>query len=296
MILLHFTDGRSIKLSSYASKKIYPFIENYIYGRYKQVFEKYYIKKRDGNGIEKNCPIFMLWWQGIVKCPSIIKVCVDSVKKNAKEHPVYLIDKYNISSFIEVPEFMLEGVANKRIELPNFSDWVRASLLSKYGGYWIDATTIMFDQVDNCFLPETTETEKCVHFWSVKTGLEQEWCASMGKWSVSYLAAEKGSRLMGLIAEVMQEYFKEHTYAPLYLFLDCLIRTAYHHNPDLQEQIDDIPINNVDTYKLQSMINEPYVKENFPLNGMAKLNWKAKMKEYTDGILTNYGYIQHKLL
>lgn len=295
MLLLHFADGRSERIVKYISERIYPFIENYIYRKYKSVFDRWK-EMPDGNGIEKNCPIFVFWWQGFKQMPKVVIACIDSIKIHSGDHPVHIIDKFNIDEYLVIPDSMREGVKEKRIELPNFSDWVRFSLLAKYGGLWLDASTFVLKEINDWFTPllKGDVDKEIIRFWTAKNGKEPSWTASMGKWIVSYIAAEKGSRIMGILSEVMEAYFQEHLYAPLYLFMDCILRAEYHNIPDLKKDIDKVPVNSEWVYDLLETINEPYDEFGTCMKkGFYKINWKADMREYKGGELTNYGYLMN---
>ena len=90
---------------------------------------------------EKSDIIWICWFQGISNAPEIVKACVRSVRHYFKDKEIILLNNDNIANYIDVPPFIKEKVG-KEISLTHFSDIVRVMLLNKYGGLWIDATTL----------------------------------------------------------------------------------------------------------------------------------------------------------
>ena len=42
--------------------------------------------------------ISFVWWQGLEQAPNLVKVCVDSIKKNAGDHRVIVLTEDNYNS------------------------------------------------------------------------------------------------------------------------------------------------------------------------------------------------------
>ncbi|MCR5400437.1 MAG: capsular polysaccharide synthesis protein, partial [Treponema sp.] len=89
----------------------------------------------------KSSPIFVMWLQGGEDVmPEAVKMCFNSLKKRCNTHPIYLISEKNLAEYIDLPPKINEKFKDGRISRAFFSDIVRASLLYKYGGTWIDST------------------------------------------------------------------------------------------------------------------------------------------------------------
>ena len=52
--------------------------------------------------IPDDCPIWMMWWQGVDEMPPIVKRCYQSVLKHRGNHPVMLLDRNNYQEYIEI--------------------------------------------------------------------------------------------------------------------------------------------------------------------------------------------------
>ena len=75
--------------------------------------------------------------------PDIAKACFNSIKTHADNHPVILITEKNYKDYITFPSYIIEKQQNGILDLTHFSDILRASLLRKYGGIWMDCTVLI---------------------------------------------------------------------------------------------------------------------------------------------------------
>ena len=90
--------------------------------------------------------IWFMWWQGINNMPFIVKKCYEQLLKSCdSKFDVVFIDQSNFSKFIDIPINIINCLNSGTLSMPNFSDFVRFSLLEKYGGLWTDATIYYSD-------------------------------------------------------------------------------------------------------------------------------------------------------
>ncbi|MFN1620004.1 capsular polysaccharide synthesis protein [Vibrio rotiferianus] len=83
--------------------------------------------------------IWIFWYQGIDNAPTIVRKCVDSWVLKNPDWSVVILEKENLSKYIDDDFHPLLSIAHR-------SDLIRLSLLEKYGGLWVDATVY-------CILP-----------------------------------------------------------------------------------------------------------------------------------------------
>lgn len=95
------------------------------------------------NMIEKDCPLWVFWYQGFEQAPPLIKAIHRQLKRCTGSHKVVSLDKSNLAQYVQFPDFIWEKVKSGVISLTHLSDLVRMSLLSEYGGYWIDSTVLL---------------------------------------------------------------------------------------------------------------------------------------------------------
>ena len=100
--------------------------------------------------IDKNIPIpkviYIFWYQGFENAPEIVKRCVGSWKTCNKNWQINLLDKTNITKYVEF-DFENKAINNKSIA--HKSDLLRLKLLMENGGVWVDATTYCIEPLDN---------------------------------------------------------------------------------------------------------------------------------------------------
>lgn len=100
-------------------------------------------------------PIWIFWWTGEENAPEIVKACIQSVRRNANRHKVVLLSKANICDYIALPEYIEQKHNKGIIGHAHYSDMVRLTLLSKYGGLWIDATVFISQPLPNMLFDKT---------------------------------------------------------------------------------------------------------------------------------------------
>ncbi|WP_080653079.1 capsular polysaccharide synthesis protein [Bifidobacterium pseudolongum] len=85
--------------------------------------------------------IWTMWSQGEHKAPPIIQQCIASMRQ--QDATVIVIDDTNIHDYIgPYPDSINRGLKDKTISLAHLSDYVRFTLLGRYGGLWLDSTVL----------------------------------------------------------------------------------------------------------------------------------------------------------
>ena len=230
--------------------------------------------------------IWVMWWQGEGNMPPIVRACWDRLKKVAPCEPVLLTEE-TIPEWITLPEYILNKHRMGCITTTHLSDIVRALLLKKYGGLWMDAT-IWADHI-----PENIWLEELYTLHA--PGMFPEFI-SRGDWSPFLLYSRMPNhKLLNALYGVFTAYWSEHMCLIDYLFVDFTIRLIIDHCQDIKRAIDSLQINNA-YYELNLAINEPYslikTEEMLSCSALQKLTYKKQLNEITDdGKLTNYGFL-----
>lgn len=158
-------------------EKYFSNVLNYLDKNYGDIL----IDKFDDNLFQSNYKVWVFWWQGInSETPEIVQNCIESIKNNFKSHEVVIITKENFSSYVSIPNYILEKMNNKIISITHFSDILRANLLSEYGGVWLDAT---------CFLTGSIEDEIESKLFYTNNLPYEDWLkvfVGKGKWSAFF--------------------------------------------------------------------------------------------------------------
>ena len=92
--------------------------------------------------------VFTCWLQGEENAPDLVKTCFASMRKQFKDKKLVIITTENIKEYVELPEFVMDKWKSGKITNTHFSDILRAALLAKHGGLWIDATVLCTGGLD----------------------------------------------------------------------------------------------------------------------------------------------------
>lgn len=222
--------------------------------------------------IPTNC-IFIMWWQGEENAPALVKTCIKSIRVHANNHKVIVISKDNINQFIDIPEFISSKVKKGKISFTHLSDIIRLSLLTLYGGAWIDATVFCSKEI-----PEEAFKKP---FYSIHFGKNTK-DPSHGRWTTFLLFAHKDNQIVKTTLEYHYKYWNRHHIIVDYIMFDYFINEVSNQNKISKKMIDDIPIGNKDVFELLEYLEDTNIEIKDYLNNsdtiFFKLSWKYKFK------------------
>ena len=264
--------------------KVKPFIQPFTLDNIKEDFEylvnkyKYLIKRE--NNIKDDCPIWMMWYQGIRQAPPLVLACIQSVIKNREKHPVIIISKYNIEKYIKLPSYIIEKFHNKTFSITHFSDIVRLALLFKYGGYWIDSTYFINTPL--------TKVKTSFHTLQLKECFTNKHPFVKCIWGVNFMAVTKNSFIATYSYHAILFYWKKYNSLINYFLIDYIIHIAYYNVPEFKKIFEIIPIVNCNTFILFKNLNSKYNPSDICLYNKLSKNGQ---KKYKGNEITNYDYI-----
>lgn len=252
-----------------------------------------YNKKLSDDDLNFQDNIWVCWWQGLDYAPTIVKKCVESIKRNAGPHKVVVITEENYKDFVTFPEW-IEAKRNKGIiSRTHFSDLLRLELLAEHGGVWLDSTFFCAKpELDTCFQ---------VPVWSVKRPDYGHVSVACGGFANYSLGCNYESRwVFATIRDFVLQYWKTHDIMIDYLFLDYLIVLIQRHNIEIADVFERIPCNNPLCDELFKVLNQKYndltwdrLKKDTIL---FKLTWKQVFKEKEKGKDTFYSKLLKEYL
>ena len=272
------------KITKWAFDKKSKIINTYFESNYSDIIEKYKYEDTFLQEVkEEEYPIWFLWYEGIEEMPDLIKANYNKLKKlNDGINQVILITKDNIDDYIDIPE-EIKNKAGRQLSYSHFSDLIRAMLLAKYGGCWIDST---------CFCTKPiTEGVKDRQFFSCRTNGCDLQLPANSEWVTWFQASNKvGYKLFRFSQEMQLAFWKKEDWVIDYLYHDYIIRCAYNHFPDIKKDIDSLPENNTDRslmmYKMGEEYNDSLYKSK---TWVYKLSYKKKYPLQVNGKDTYYG-------
>ena len=126
---------------------------------------------------------------------------------------------------MEIPDYIVEKLKKGIIPWATFSDIMRVTLLSRWGGIWLDATIYLTKS-----LPDTIYEDR---FFSVghpavygMVRLEPSRC----KWRIFLMGSTPNHIMMSWCKDLFYEYEKEFNYNIDYFMLDYFILLGYVNN------------------------------------------------------------------
>lgn len=275
------------KIASYFHEKKDRWIQDYLEEKLASCIEKYADRCDSGEQVE-NAPVWVCWWTGEESAPPLVKQCIKSIRANAGNHPVHLICEENASQYLDIPVHILDRVRTKDMCLAHLSDYIRFSLLEKYGGLWLDATIFCNEEI-----PEGSFD---IPVFTCKSETVQSRYISDYRWTTFCFGGRKNNGLFCFLKEALSEYWKENNLALDYLFLDYLIDIGYRRIPAVKQWLDDVPVNNIHRDELQAAMNAALPAEMFGQivkedTCFYKLSWRERYQERTaSGMVSVYGF------
>ena len=231
-----------------------------------------------------------MWWQGEENCPKVIQLCRASLRRHCGNHKVIIITKDNYKDYVTLPEYIISKVNAGYISLTHLSDIIRAELLVKYGGLWIDSTVFVADDIpDEAFSLEYYTIryfEKPVYDW---------YTISFYRWaSFCFAAKNPGSLLFSFMRDMFYEYLKDHKKLMHYLLIDYFIAVAFDEFPEFRKAWENIPVNN--SHCLELPLHKEWDAEKYAelrlTTRLFKTTYKVKYPVKTDsGSDTFYGHL-----
>jgi hypothetical protein len=228
-------------------KKYYSLLRSLLYSRFSSTL-KYQAEVEDDIAPINDGPIWVMWWQGIdEKTPKLVRACIDSIKRHSAGRDVIVISESNYQSFLSIPALIQTKIEDKTISLTNFSDYARYQLLYNYGGVWLDSSVYLSKDIDSAIAD--------FPFYSASREEKPQSDAFSEKWTGFFLAGKKGNPLFKYWLDSYLEYWIHANSLVDYFLIDCLLKNAYSHVPQIQRMIDAVPKNNLHCHVLRKKLN-----------------------------------------
>lgn len=197
-------------------------------------------------------PIWMCWWQGEEEMPELIKACIASVKRNAPENSkVILITLDNVGEYVTFTDSIIEKFNSKKISYTHLSDILRAELVYRYGGLWIDATYYIPHKMDESIFEENLFS---IAFNKPLWGMD----IMRGRWTLSVLGAQKASSAVQFLMEGLWFYWDNVDELVDYFLVDYVFDAGYRNFDDIQRDVDSIRRSSNAVYDLQLKMNQSF--------------------------------------
>lgn len=243
----------------------------------KSLAEEFYQK----DDFEGKIPVWVCWWQGEDVAPELVKACINSIRKNIpKEKAVLrLLTLENCMEYVTFTDTIMKKLQEGKITLTHLSDILRAELLYRYGGLWLDATYYVSGSIEETLFEKNS-------FWTLKypTYIWKSDVAQ-GRWSCNALRVPPKSLFARFMMESFWYYWEVNDSLIDYFVIDYVAALSYDTFPSIHKLIEECPVSNSAVFELQKNLNRKFDAEKYQRwtqkANFFKLNWRMEAEERT---------------
>ena len=219
--------------------------------KYKKVLEQF----DDANSFSSNefeKTIWMCWFQGEEQAPVIVKKCISSVKKHAKDWNIVILDSNNYHKYANIPSIFVEKWKNGIISNTHFSDILRFEILAEHGGLWMDATCLLTDDI-----PEYITRYS---FFTFKSEQRHTDSVKLSSW---FMFSYKNNNVLKCTLKLEELYWKHSNKLDDYYLIHILFNVALNTNIGLWNDMPDLY--DIDPHTLFFSLNNKFNEEKFKI-------------------------------
>ena len=265
------------------------FVLSYLNDSFSYLLDKY----RD-KSIEIKIPehryIWVMWWQGEQSAPELVKMCIESIRRNANGAEVVVITKDNFRDYADIPEYIIQKHEKGYVSFAQLSDIMRVFLISKHGGLWLDSTIYVSQPI-----PEDIFSKP---LYSLHTSYKKTPFVQNDRIHCFVLGGTPGSKPFMFERELLSDYWKSRNVIIDYYLLDYSIMFQYFNLEDIKSLIDNLEPTSEGLYELVSLLDKPYdevrLESVLSANLFSKLVWNEDWKKTSHGQQTNYSVLLSK--
>lgn len=227
-------------------------VKKLILKKYSNIINEPIIENRNQ---QKSNYVWVCWLQGLDKAPEIVKICIKSIFEFFTEKEVVLVTENNITDYIDIPDYIMVKWVDGRITDTHFSDILRAELLTKYGGIWIDAT-VFISHKDPVF-EKIVDDSDLFFFQKLKPGADGN-AITMSSW---FISAKKENPIIMRTRDLLREYWKKNDNLLDYFLFHFFFQLVLEKN---KSYFDAVPkFDNGSSHILLSRLNDVFIQKDF---------------------------------
>lgn len=229
---------------------------------------------RCADDFDGKIPVWVCWWQGEEEMPELIRCCKKSLEENlpADKTALRWITLENCGEYVTFTESVIRKFNEGKISYAHLSELLRAELLFRYGGMWVDASYYLTR-------PAAPEI------------FEQEIYMLKGLWY-----SVKGKKLFWFLMESLWYYWDLEDKLADDSLTDILIAIAVEEFPEVRQELEQCAKCSEDIFGMQSWMNRRYTPERMKKilsdSSFYRLDYRAAYRnENMAGEKTIYGYL-----
>lgn len=215
--------------------------------------------------------IWLCWWQGEAQMSPLVRECCSRIRRFNPDKQVILITKDNMEQYVSFPSYILEKFHKGIITKTHMSDLLRAELLARHGGVWMDATIYTFGPIPEHFYEKTLYTGRCEYN-------KKDYNVSRNRWTSYFWVSPWPEHVFfRFLSDFWRAYWKDHETLIEYFLIDYVIDWGYHTIPIIKNELDAVDVNGcgVDLWTLLRKLREDYAPE--LMEKIRQENWMQKL-------------------
>jgi hypothetical protein len=190
--------------------------------------------------------IWTAWFQGWDAAPELVRSCIRSWEDRNPGWELRVLSNSNLRTWL-TPEVDLPPAAGGWMTAQAYSDLVRITLLARYGGVWVDATTWCAQPLDD-WLPELSQSG---FFAFAQPGPDR----MLSSW---FLAASQDSLIVQRWDAACHAYWHGRDVEDAYFWFHYQFAVSYETDPGFAAMWDAVPKRSAQPpHELQYVLLEP---------------------------------------
>lgn len=216
------------------------------------------------SGVRSN-NVWVCWLQGIENAPDIVRACYRSISKWMSNKKIHVIDKSNLFEYVKLPDYVIKKWEKGIISNTLFSDFIRLSVLTQFGGIWVDATVFMTGKLPKYIENSTLFVYQTSGYDITKIG--ESW----------FIKANAHNRILQITLDLMNEYWRRENKIRDYFIMFIFMKMAKDKYPEDVLKMTRIPntIPHMMQLYLNSQFDEGVYKDICTITNIHKLTYKG---------------------
>ncbi|MGN0240807.1 MAG: DUF4422 domain-containing protein [Candidatus Weimeria sp.] len=199
-------------------------------------------------------PVWFCWWQGMESAPDIVKICLSSILDHlpSDKAELHFISIDNVGQYINLPDWVVKRFSEGKISLSHLSHILRAGLLYRYGGLWLDADCYMAGPFDEKFW----DSEE---FYSPRSeGIVRRYDIARGRWTSAVIKGAPLNDIFRYLLNGLYQYWQIMDQLTDDAVPGMIMSEACDTIPWIRKQTERCPVSQPHINTLRTMLNDPF--------------------------------------
>ena len=222
--------------------------------------------------------VFTCWFQGEEYAPDLVRTCINSMRLHFPDKRLVVITSDNFRNYTDIPQYIIDKWQRGIITHTHFSDILRADLLSRHGGLWLDATVLCMGDL-NRYVHDNSP------FFAFKTDHRGNYTECLSSWLIY---SRPNHPFMVNTRNMLYEYWKVNNKLKDYYLFHVFFTACSQIMNDLWQEVpfySNINPHVMQFHYLFQPFNQMSLDKLKEISAFHKLTYKVDGKDVSDGTL-----------